>query len=346
MRILIIVDPDHPVPPVFYGGIERVADLFAAEFTRLGHTVDLLAGPGSRRYASGQLFIHYSPSKHKFSRARRKIQFQLQSIIASRQCDVVCNFGRFDYLESLLYLKVPVLQIFENPIDQLQVDFAEQRVRGKILFQCISSHQHQSVKFSYPSIMVPNPIATNRYSLGSGDGGYLAFLGRLTSNKGVDVAIKAAQLASKPLLIAGPVPNEPGAMEFFKNKIQPHLFSGQVRWLGTVDDVVKQHLLGRAEALLFPIRWDEPFGIVMTESLACGTPVIATNRASTPDVVKDGFNGFLCSPEEPDPLVFAEAVRKLSRISRTQCRADVESRFGIEPIASRLLAQLQSLVTA
>ena len=83
----------------------------------------------------------------------------------------------------------------------------------------------------------------------------------------------------------------------------------------------------------------------MTESLACGTPVIATNRASTPDVVKDGFNGFLCSPEEPDPLVFAEAVRKLSRINRTQCRADVESRFGIEPIASRLLAQLQSLVT-
>jgi len=344
MRILIVVDPDNPVPPTFYGGIERVADLYAAEFTRLGHTVDLLAGPNSRSYGSGRLFIHYRPSKHKFSRARRKIQFQLQSILASNACDVVCNFGRFDYLESLLYFKVPILQIFENPIDQLQVDFAEKRAKGKILFNCISLHQHQSVKFSSPSLIIPNPIDTNRYSLGFGDGGYLAFLGRLTSNKGVDVAIKAAQLASKPLLIAGPVPNEPGAMEFFKTKIQPHLFSGQVRWLGKVDDPTKQRLLGRAEALLFPIRWDEPFGIVMTESLACGTPVIATNRASTPDVIRDGFNGFLCSPEEPDPLVFADAISRLPRISRKQCRADVESRFGIEPIASRLLGQLQSLV--
>lgn len=345
MRILIIVDPENPVPPTFYGGIERVADLFAAEFTRLGHTVDLLAGPQSKCYGSGRLYIHIPPSNNKLSRARRKIQFQLQSILASNGCDVVCNFGRFDYLESLLYLKVPIVQIFENPIDQLQVDFAEQRVRGKIIFQCISSHQHQSVRFTSPSIVIPNPIDTSRYSLGDGDGGYLAFLGRLTFNKGVDVAIKAARMVSKPLLIAGPVPNESGAMDFFKHQVQPHLFSGQARWIGTIDDEVKQHLLGRAEALLFPIRWDEPFGIVMTESLACGTPVIATNRASTPDVIMDGLNGFLCSPQEPDPLVFAKAISRLSSINRKHCRADVESRFGIQPIASRLLAQLQSLVS-
>ena len=95
MRILLIVDPDNPVPPIHYGGTERVADLLAEEWSRCGHIVDLLAGAGSRRY-SGRLHIHRSPGCSLPSRAHRKLQFQLQSLWAARDCDVVCNFGRFD----------------------------------------------------------------------------------------------------------------------------------------------------------------------------------------------------------------------------------------------------------
>ena len=114
------------------------------------------------------------------------------------------------------------------------------------------------------------------YSQGDGSGGYLAFLGRLTRNKGVDVALRAARLAGRQLVMGGPIPNEPGAQAFFEAEVKPAVERGDACWLGPLDDRGKQNLLGNAEALLFPIRWDEPFGLVMTEALACGTPVIAT----------------------------------------------------------------------
>ena len=100
----------------------------------------------------------------------------------------------------------------------------------------------------------------------------------------------------------------------------------------------------RDRALLFPIRWDEPFGLVMTEALACGTPVIATRRASTPEVIRDGITGYLCDPAEPDAQSFANAIQRLPALDRAQCRLDVEQRFGLEGIAQRLLDALQALV--
>ena len=140
------------------------------------------------------------------------------------------------------------------------------------------------------------------------------------------------------------MPAEAGARAFFEAEVQPALDRGEARWLGPLNDAGKQSLLGKAEALLFPIRWDEPFGLVMTEALACGTPVIATRRASTPEVIRDGVTGYLCDPVEPDAKVFAEAIARLPLIDRTQCRLDVQQRFGVEGIGQQLLEALQSLV--
>jgi glycosyltransferase involved in cell wall biosynthesis len=345
MRILLIVDPDNPVPPTHYGGTERVADLLASEWSRRGHIVDLLAGPGSSGY-SGRLYLHRPPGCSLPSRVRRKLQFQLQSLWAARDCDVVCNFGRFDYLEALLRLGKPILHTFHHPITQPIVDAAQRQQRAApVLFHCISNHQHAQAEFNSPSVVIPNPIDSSLYQEGKGTGGYLAFLGRLTRNKGVDVALRAAQLAGRELVLAGPVPSEPGAQAFFEAEVQPVLDTGQARWLGPLDDVGKQRLLSNAEALLFPIRWDEPFGLVMTEALACGTPVIATRRASTPEVIRDGITGYLCDPAEPDPRAFAEAIRRLPYLERTQCRLDVEQRFSVEAIGQRLQDALQSLVS-
>ena len=342
MKILLIADPHIPVPPAHYGGAERVVALYAQEFARLGHRVDLLAGPESKAYG-GNLYLHRAPSKKYSSRAYRKVCFQLQSVLAAKYCDVVYNFGRVDYLESLLALRKPILNCFQNPIDQEQIDFAERRIRSSAAFHLISANQRSYAQFSVPSCVIPNPIDSGRYSFGNGSAGYLAFLGRLTSNKGVDVAIAVARRTGRRLVIAGNVSKEEGGERFFREQVEPSIDGDQIRWIGPVDDTQKQQLLSQADALLFPIRWDEPFGIVMIEAMACGCPVIATRRASTPEVIDHGVTGWLCDPEEPSVDAFVDAVNRLPELNREACRKAVEQRFDVRVLAPRVLEVLQKL---
>lgn len=343
MKILLIADPHIPVPPSHYGGAERIVALYAQEFSRLGHCIHLLAGAGSRGYG-GRLHIHKAPSQAYLSRAHRKVHFQLQSLWAARGTDAIYNFGRFDYLEALLasYGK-PLLHCFQNPVDQEQIDFAEQRTRANTSFHFISANQKAHAEVRASSCVIPNPVDIQAYEAGDGSGSYLAFLGRLTFNKGVDVAIQVARRTGRQLVIAGNVSNEEGGEHFFKQQVLPHVDGEQIRWIGPVNDVQKQHLLSQAAALLFPIRWDEPFGIVMVEALACGTPVIATRRASTPEVIDHGVTGWLCDPAEPSVDSFVEAVNRLPELDRRACRESAERRFDIRVLAPLVLEVVQSL---
>jgi glycosyltransferase involved in cell wall biosynthesis len=342
LRILIIADPHIAVPPLHYGGVERIVALYAQEFNCLGHTVHLMAGPRSQGYG-GRLYIHRAPSPSYPSRARRKLQFQAQSLWAARDCDVVYNHGRFDYLEALLAIDKPLLHLFPNPIDQHQIDFAERRMRLRAKLQFISHNQQAHVRLSSPSVVIPNPVDTHAYAIGSGAGGYLAFLGRLTRNKGVDVAIQTAQMTGRKLVIAGNISTEQGGEQFFREQVEPYLDGEQIRWIGPVNDQQKQALLADAEALLFPIRWDEPFGLVMVEALACGTPVIATKRASTPEVIEHGHTGFLCTPEDPSVEAFAAAVDQLPSLCRLDCRRAAEQRFDVRVLSPKVLSVLKRL---
>jgi glycosyltransferase involved in cell wall biosynthesis len=339
VNILLIADPHLPVPPLRYGGAERVAALYAAELSRLGHRVDLLAAPGSRPYG-GHLYSHRAPSASWPSRAHRKLRFQLQSLAAARHCDVVYNLGRFDYMEALLAIRKPLLHCFSHPVDQALIQAAEARIRARAGFHFVSEHQRAAAAVSVPAVTIANPVDSRFYSPGPGDGGYLLFLGRLTANKGVDLAIATARRCQLPLVIAGNRPDEPGAARFFKEQIEPHLDGQRVRWVGAVTDQQKQDLLGRAAALLFPIRWEEPFGIVMVEALACGTPVIATRRASTPEVIEHGRTGWLC---EPTVEALADAVARLPAIDRHHCRQAAEQRFDVRVLTPLLLASLAAL---
>lgn len=342
MKILMIADPIIPVPPSHYGGAERIVALFALEFSRLGHRVNLLAGPGSHGYG-GRLHIHHAPSQAYLSRAHRKIRFQLQSLWAARDCDVVYNFGRFDYLESLLATGKPLLHCFQNPIDERQIHFAEQRISTNAALHFISANQASHAKITVPSCVIPNPVDTRAYRVAEGAGNYLAFLGRLTFNKGVDVAIAVARRTGRMLVIAGNVSKEQGGEQYFREHVEPHLDGDQIRWIGPVNDEQKQELLSNADALLFPIRWDEPFGIVMVEALACGTPVIATRRASTLEVIDHGVTGWLCEPEEPSVDAFVDAVDHLHELDRRACRQAAEQRFDVRVVAPRVLQVLTKL---
>ncbi|CUT13579.1 Glycosyltransferase [Bradyrhizobium sp.] len=157
-------------------------------------------------------------------------------------------------------------------------------------------------------------------------GSYLAFLGRLTADKGPEDAIRIARAARMPLRIAAKIPRAETA--YFKNKLEPNIDGQAVQLVGEVDDAKKQPFLANAAGLLFPIDWPEPFGLVMIEAMACGTPVIAYRSGSVPEVVEDGVTGFIVDGEEQA----IRAVKELGRLDRRVIRARFEERF----VASRM----------
>jgi glycosyltransferase involved in cell wall biosynthesis len=165
---------------------------------------------------------------------------------------------------------------------------------------------------------------------------YLAFLGRVTSNKGADTAIEVARRSGMKLKLAGNISQEAGGREFFETQIRPRL-GDDVEYVGPVDDKTKNKLLRGASALLFPIRWAEPFGLVMAEALACGTPVIAARCASAPEVIEHGKTGFLCDSE--DDMV--AAVGRLTEIDRACCRQAAEGQFSSERLVQDYLESIR-----
>jgi glycosyltransferase involved in cell wall biosynthesis len=176
------------------------------------------------------------------------------------------------------------------------------------------------------------------FPVGKGDGGYLLFLGRLSPDKGAGRAIDVARRAKVPLLLAGKM-REPWERDYFEARVAPFL-SEQIQYLGEVGHERKLELLAGARALVFPIRWNEPFGLVMIEALACGTPVLAFPEGAAPEVVDHGRTGFLCQ----DETEMAEMVPKLDELDRTACRAAVEGYFSTERMVNEHIELYEELL--
>jgi glycosyltransferase involved in cell wall biosynthesis len=170
---------------------------------------------------------------------------------------------------------------------------------------------------------LPKNLFQPSYSPGS----YLAFLGRLTAEKGPEDAIRIARAAQMPLRIAAKIPRAETA--YFRKHLEPHLDDEKVRLIGEVNDASKQPFLAQAAALLFPIDWPEPFGLVMIEAMACGTPVIAYRSGSVPEVIDDGLTGFIVESEEEA----VDAVNRLARLDRRKVRERFEERFSAHRMA-------------
>jgi len=341
MRILLIVDPCIPVPPREYGGIERIVAALASGMRSRGHRVDLIAGPGSQAFG-GRLVVHREPGAGFWSRCFRKIWFQCLALPSLLRADVVMNFGRLDYLEAALRLPVPLVCCFQNPVSQAEIDWLNRRRSKRLALVGISRSQIEDLGEPGCFFMIPNAtdVEATPFRAETGEPPYLAFLGRVTRSKGADTAIRVARRCGMKLRIGGNLSKEEGGPEFFESEVRPAL-GPDVEWVGPVDDAQKQVLLGGASALLFPIRWKEPFGIVMVESLASGTPVIATRCASTPEVIEDGVTGFLCDSE--DEMV--EAVSRIGEIDRAACRIAAEARFSVHQMTRAYLDVVEQLLT-
>jgi glycosyltransferase involved in cell wall biosynthesis len=339
LRVLIISDPKIKIPPIDYGGVERIVAYLGSGLQRAGYRVDLMANINSENFG-GKLWPLKYPGKSFLSRFYAKALSQFISLLASRTIDVVINCGRIDYLLVFYYLHKPIIQVFHNPVSNNDIDWFLKRRNGPIRFIGVSNAQINSIRECKFLTVIHNStdIIKFAYNAIPTNPPYLIFLGRLSKNKGIDIAIRVAKKAGLKLIIAGNISDEPDALEYFDQVIKPEL-NNEIEWIGPVNDIQKINLLGNAIATLFPIRWNEPFGIVMIESLSCGTPVIAMNCASVPEIIVDGKTGFLCQTE--DDMV--ESIRKVNNISREECRLSAKNRFSIDIMVNKYIEVIEEI---
>jgi glycosyltransferase involved in cell wall biosynthesis len=329
LRIAITADPYLPVPPRLYGGIERVVALLVSGLVRRGHQVTLIAHPDSRTPAS---LIGYGVPPHTGPSARFRELFQVGSALVrlSGAVDVIHSFGRLAALAPVLPMRgVKKIQSYQRAIPWAGVRRAARLSGGSIQFTGCSTSLYASENGAAGGTRwqtVFNCVDPSSYIAVTGvrADAPLAFLGRIERIKGTHTAIQIARASGRPLVIAGNVADA----DYFRTEVSPHLDGRLVSYIGEVDDAAKNQLLGDSAALLMPIEWDEPFGIVMAEAFACGTPVIGFSRGSVPEVVRDGINGFIVR----SVAEAAQAVGRLDRIDREAVRRDCEQRFSCEAI--------------
>jgi glycosyltransferase involved in cell wall biosynthesis len=337
-KILVIVDARIPVPPLLYGGTERIANLLCNGLQNKDYIVNLIAKKGSANYG-GKTICHKPANNNIVSRIYRKILFQIIIIklLLFNNYKAIINFGRVDYLWYILnFTKIPLINVFQNPIANYEIEILAKR-KERIRIIGISQNQVKNIKF--PNInVIYNAVDIHQFKLQiSTHKNHLLFIGRLTYNKGIDTAIKLAKRVQLPLIIAGNISNEPGAAVFYEKEVLPHL-NDSIQYVGEVNDEQKMHYLSEAIATLFPIRWEEPFGIVMIESLACGVPVIASNVGSVPEVIKHGITGFIYNNE----VEMVAAVTNIHQIIAENCRKEVEVNFSQDVLADQYIKIIES----
>lgn len=333
LRIAQLAPPFESVPPAAYGGTERVVSTLTEELVRRGHDVTLFASAESHTTARlvpivGQALWHQDPPCNDFGSHQAEIFAAILDRID--QFDVV--HSHLDYLGFPIALQPdrPMLSTLHGRLDVPSL-LPIYRAFSDLPLVSISNSQRRPVAAANWQATIHHGIDLSQFTLRTEPGRYLAFLGRVSPDKGLDVAIRVARRAGWPLLVAArpplPLDGNPEVQrdhEYFEQVIKPLLSEPGIELIGEVGGAQKDEFLRNAAALLFPIRWPEPFGLVMPESLACGTPVLALREGSVPEVVKDGVTGFVCHFE--DELV--RAVDRIPELDRRQCRAEAERRFS------------------
>lgn len=327
MRIALTADPELPVPPRLYGGIERIIDMLARGLVARGHEVTLFAHPDSE--SAGRLVSWHGRAAQSKADTVKNATTLSRHVIGGGY-DVVHSFSRIAYLTPILPLAVPKIMTYQRAISPRTVALGYALSRGTLSFTAISEWMMESVKHVGRWTMIPNgvPLETYTFIPKVPSDAPLVFLGRLEEIKGPHLAIEVAKRTGQNLVIAGNIPQ--GKETWVRESVLAHVDDRQIRYIGPVDDNQKNELLGQAKAFLMPILWDEPFGIVMAEAMACGTPVLGLNRGAVPEVVEDGVTGFV--RDDLDALV--AATNRITDLSRPACRTRVQRYYSSDAIVS------------
>ncbi len=332
MKIAQVSPLFESVPPKLYGGTERIISYLTEELVRQGHDVTVFASGDSVTSAKLVPVINESIRQDATKQSwlpYHMVEMDLVSELA-HTFDMIHFHTDFLHFPIARLLRTPHVTTLHGRLDlpelvPLYQHFADMPVVS------ISNSQRSPLPWLNWVETVYHGLPPDLYAYGSGAGGYLLFLGRISPEKRPDRAIDIARTCGMPLYIAAKV--DQADQIYFNEIIKPMLSDPNVKFLGEVGEIEKRALLQDAHALLFPIDWPEPFGLVMIEAFACGTPVVAYRCGSTPEVMEDGLTGFLV--DNPEQAV--RATNDIGAVDRKRCREVFDRRFTVERMAAGYL---------
>jgi glycosyltransferase involved in cell wall biosynthesis len=340
MQIAQIAPLMEAVPPKLYGGSERIVAYLTDELVSMGHEVTLFASGDSVTTAT------LEPGCARALRLDPTVRDSVAPLLAmlekvaqrARDFDVIhlhCDYLGYPVLRRA---GVPFLATLHGRLDLPELR-SLYRVFSDVPVISISNSQREPLPEAGFVATVYHGLPEQLLLPGNGSGGYLAFLGRISPEKAPDLAIRIAARAGMRLKIAAKI--DPVDRDYFKAEIEPLLAQPHVEFIGEIGEHEKAEFLGNAAGLLFPIAWQEPFGLVMIEAMACGTPVIALRNGSVPEVVDDGITGFIVD----DEAAAASAAGQIHLLERTLIRTIFEQRFTARRMAEDYTRIYQDLTS-
>ena len=339
MRILFLMDPFIPVPPKHYGGIERVIYDIALKATELGHEVTIIAGPGSK--SPGRL-ITYGKTGGSTAKINYTYLWQLNKILRREipKHDVLHNFGRLAFLFPIAYSGIRKVQTYMRYITPRNISILNKMGVRNLIYTAVSDaivRTGISGGGEWKTIYNCAPVRQFDFVPTVPENAPLVFLGRLERCKGAHTAIQVAKITGRKLIIAGNISELEEEKIYFKNEVEPFIDGKLIEYIGVVDNQQKNKLLGNAAAMLLPVEWYEPFPIVLPESFACGTPILAFPGGGVPEGIRVGVTGFLSNSAEE----MAAQVKDIALLDRAACREEAINKYSDSYITEQYLSVYQ-----
>jgi glycosyltransferase involved in cell wall biosynthesis len=339
MRIAQVAPLWESVPPKLYGGTERIVSYITEELVALGHDVTLFASGDSETAARLEAICPQALRLNTgiFNRDAPLMMLQERGLGSATDFDIMHSHLDFNGFPLARRNPIPVVTTLHGRLDlpELEPVFRE---FSEMPLVSISDSQRRPLPWANWAGTVYHGLPRNLYTFHPQSQGYLAFVGRIAPEKRPDHAIEIAKRAGLPLRIAAKV--DRADRTYFEAEIEPLLDHPLIEFVGEISDGEKDEFIGNAMAVVCPYDWPEPFGLVLIEAFACGTPVLAYRRGSIPEIVDHGVTGFIC--ETVDEMV--EAVGQVSLIDRKQCRAAFDERFTADRMARDYVALYERLL--
>ncbi len=339
----MLAPPWISVPASGYGGVESVVSTLTEALVRRGHDVTLFCAPGSASDATVVTLLE-KPHPDEIERSLYEVDHVAQAFDridlaadAGNRFDVIHDHCGFAALALANRMDTPLVHTLHGPFTADTAAFYAHHGHKGTLVGISHAQMASAPSDLKPVGPTPNPIDLQAWPTHERKGDYLLWIGRISPEKGPHRAIAAARAVDVPLVLAGVI--QPGHRAFFDREIAPHIDGERVRFIGEVGGAAKKSLFAHARGLLMPIRWDEPFGMVIVEALACGTPVIAFPEGATRELIVDGKTGYLVEDER----AMADAIGQLPRIAAHDCRAWVSQHCDGDVVAAAYERTYQSV---